>query len=128
MMVFLSFPLWVNFAQKTKKGEFIMDNQKLIKIVNVTSEGEKLSFTLDISQVNYDNLKLIEGKEKTGNRTVLYSKFQEKGITFQVTAWINSAEMQRLHEIEVTQQFKATMEENKRLLEELKALKESKKA
>jgi hypothetical protein len=125
MMVFLSFPLWVNFAQKTKKGEFIMD-KKLINEVNVRNEGQKVTLSIDTTSINYDNLKLIEAKD-TGNRVVLYQKFNNNGITYQITGWVNGQEMQRLHEIEVSQKMRDTMEENKRLLKELEALKESKK-
>jgi hypothetical protein len=115
----------VNFAQKTKKGEFIMD-KKLINEVNVRNEGQKVTLSIDTTSINYDNLKLIEAKD-TGNRVVLYQKFNNNGITYQITGWVNGQEMQRLHEIEVSQKMRDTMEENKRLLKELEALKESKK-
>lgn len=83
-----------------------------------TSENKKLLIEVDTTSVNYESLKTVETSEK-GNRTVLYDKWVEGGITFQLTAYVTSTNFENLENEYKTIQMKKQAQENLELKQQL---------
>jgi hypothetical protein len=92
-----------------------IENKKLLSASKVTDD-KKVLIEVDTSSVDFTNLKAIEPSDK-GNRTVLYEKWTDGGITYQLTGYVTNTNYESLENIHKTNEMKRQAKEN----EELKA-------
>lgn len=95
-----------------------MEKRFLDNNFKVRREGTKINMSVDIADISYGNLKDIKENEN-GNRTVLYQKFTEGGITFQVTAYVRKNDFLAIKNAEETAALKQAIAERDAVLNQL---------
>jgi hypothetical protein len=94
-----------------------IENKKLISASRVV-DNKKVLIEVDTTTVTFENLKTIDPSDK-GNRTVLYEKWVEGGITYQLTGYVTSTNYEALENQHKTQEMARQAKENQELKAQL---------
>jgi hypothetical protein len=94
-----------------------VESKRLLNATKVT-DSKKLLIEVDTSKLTFENLKAVAPSDK-GNRTVLYEKWSDGGITYQLTGYVTTTNFDSLENVQKTIDMKKQALENQELKEQL---------